>query len=119
MDPIQLRWAGLPRSKAFDPIDLRSNQREFLNVLVLEEGARWRIVTFEDQDFDPGFSTELAPDHEHVLRVAVFGDNAATATCALVAIVRAPEGEISLRLADGSAAAAAPSGQVDQRTAAR
>src|SRR5262252_3568133 len=75
VDPIQLRWAGLPRSKAFEPIDLRRDQREFLNVLLLEEGARWRIVTFEDQDFDPGFSTELAPDHEHVLRVAVFADN--------------------------------------------
>jgi hypothetical protein len=119
VDPIQLRWAGLPRSKAFEPVDLRRDQREFLNVLVLEKGARWRIVTFEDQDFDPGFSTELEPDHEHVLRVAVFADNAATGICALVAIVRAPSGEISLRLADGSAAAEVPPGQVTRTTAGR
>jgi hypothetical protein len=88
-------------------------------VLVLDEGTRWRIVTFEDRDFDPGFSTELAPDHEHALRVAVFADNAMTATCALVAIARAPGGEIILRLADSSAAAAAPPGQVARSTAAR
>jgi hypothetical protein len=119
VDPIQLRWAGLPRSQAFEPIDLRRGQREFLNVLVLEEGARWRIVTFEDQDFDPGFSTELAPDQEHVLRVAVFADNAETAVCALVAVVRAPEGQISLRLADGSATAIAPPGQVARTRVAR
>jgi hypothetical protein len=100
VDPVQLRWAGLPRSKAFEPVDLRRDQREFLNVLVLEEETRWRIVTFEDKDFDPGFSTELAPDREHRLRVAVFADNAATATRDLVASMRASEGKISLRLAD-------------------
>jgi hypothetical protein len=98
VDPVQLRWAGLPRSKAFEPVDLRRDQREFLNVLVLEEETRWRIVTFEDPDFDPGFSTELAPDREHSLRVAVFADNAETATRALVAGMRGSA--ISLRLAE-------------------
>jgi hypothetical protein len=97
VDPVQLRWAGVPRSRAFDPFDLRRDQREFLNVLVLREGARWRLVTFEDPDFDPGFPTELLPDRDHVLRVAVFADNATT-TCALVARVRAADGAITLRL---------------------
>jgi hypothetical protein len=97
VDPLQLRWAGVPRSRAFDPVDLRRDQREFLNVLALEAGARWRLVTFEDPDFDPGFATELPPDREHVLRVALFADNAATATCALVARVGA-EGAVTLRL---------------------
>src|SRR5262249_53162067 len=31
VDSVQLRWAGLPRSRAFDPIDLRREQREYLN----------------------------------------------------------------------------------------
>jgi hypothetical protein len=100
VDPVQLRWAALPRSRAFNPIDLRRDQREFLNVLLLdEEGSHWRIVTFEDPDFDPGFSTDLVPDREHVLRVAVFADNASTTTCALVASVQPSDGKIMLRLA--------------------
>ena len=84
-DPIQLRWAGVPRSRSFDPVDLRRDQRELLNVLVLNEAGRWRLVTFEDPDFDPRFSTELAPDLRHVLKVAVFSDNADTTTRYLVA----------------------------------
>ena len=58
VDPVQLRWAGLPRSRAFDPVDLRREQREYLNVLDLRDGD-WRLVTFEDPDFDPGFATDL------------------------------------------------------------
>jgi hypothetical protein len=97
VDPVQLRWAGVPRSRAFDPVDLRRGQREFLNVLVLEEGGRWRLVTFEDPDFDPGFSTELPPDQEHNLTLSVYSDTADTVTCALVADVRGREA-ITLRL---------------------
>jgi hypothetical protein len=104
VDPLQLRWAGLPRSRAFDPVDLRRDQREFLNVLVLEAGARWRLVTFEDPDFDPGFSTELPPDREHVLQVALFADNAATATCSLVARVGARGHDVALRFREPAAA---------------
>jgi hypothetical protein len=88
VDPLQLRWAGVPRSRAFDPFDIRRGQREFLNILVLHEGARWRIVTFEDSDFDPGFPTELQPDFEHILKVAVFADNADTTSRDLIAHVR-------------------------------
>jgi hypothetical protein len=47
-----------------------------------------------------GFSTELLPDQEHILRVAVFADNAATTTRTLVARVAAPEGTITLRLGE-------------------
>jgi len=36
-----------------------------------------------DGDFDPGFATDLATDQEHVPRVAVFSDDAETATCSL------------------------------------
>jgi hypothetical protein len=59
VDPVQLRWAGLPRSRAFDPVDLRREQREYLNVLYLRDGDAWRLVTFEDPDFDPGFAVDL------------------------------------------------------------
>jgi hypothetical protein len=54
VDPVQLRWAGLPRSRAFDSVDLRREQREYLNVLYLRDGDAWRLVTFEDPDFDQG-----------------------------------------------------------------
>jgi hypothetical protein len=90
VDPVQLRWAGLPRSLSFQPIDLRPGQREFLNVLMRSHPARWRIVTFEAPDFDPGFSTELDLSHVHVLRVALFSDNAKTTASSLVADGRKP-----------------------------
>lgn len=83
VDPVQLRWAGVPPARYFDPVDLRRGQREFVNVLYLRQGSRWRIVTFEDPDFEPGFTTELAADRRHVLRLAVFSDNADTVTAAL------------------------------------
>jgi hypothetical protein len=30
LDPVQLRWAGVPRSRVLDAIDIRPGQREFL-----------------------------------------------------------------------------------------
>jgi hypothetical protein len=89
IDPLQLRWAGVPLSRAFDPVDLRRGQREYLDVLLLAQSRPWRILTFEDPDFDPGFSTELDRGHEHVLDLAVFTDNAETVARSLV--VSAPE----------------------------
>ena len=97
IDPLQLRWAGLPQSRSFEPIDIRRDQREYLNVLVLQDQRRWRFVTFEDSDFDPGFDTELAPDQVHVLRIAVFADNAATSTMSISACYLTDNGAISLR----------------------
>jgi hypothetical protein len=99
IDPIQLRWAGVPRSRAFVPMEIRHGQREFLDVLVLEEGARWRILTFEDPDFVPGFSTELLPDQEQILKISVYSDNGETTTRELVACARGRE-EPALRLKD-------------------
>jgi hypothetical protein len=83
VDPIQLRWAGLPISRSFEPVDLRRGQREFLNVVYLVEGSRWKIDTYAEPDFHPGFTTELPFGGKHVVEVAVFADNAKTATCAL------------------------------------
>ena len=56
VDPVQLRWAGVPRSRAFDAIDLGRGQREYLNVLYLPNRSDWHLVTFQDPDFDPGFN---------------------------------------------------------------
>jgi len=53
-------------------------------VLCLADGPRWRLVTFEDPDFDPGFATDLPLDQPHVLRFSVFSDNAYTVTRSLV-----------------------------------
>lgn len=98
VDPVQLRWAGVPRSRAFYPMDLRRDQREYLNVLCLRDGSRWRLVTFEDPDFDPGFTTDLPLDQPHVLRFSVFSDNAHTVTRSLVAEVGSGDGEVKLQL---------------------
>jgi hypothetical protein len=98
VDPVQLRWAGVPRSRAFDPMDLRRDQREYLNVLCLADGSRWRLVTFEDPDFDPGFATDLPLDQPHVLRFSVFSDNAHTVTRSLVAEVGSGDREVKLQL---------------------
>ena len=84
VDPVQLRWAGLPRARAFDPIDLRRDQREYLNVLYAPEESRWALVTFDDPDFDPGFKTELPVDQRHVFQISVFSDNAQTETQSLL-----------------------------------
>jgi hypothetical protein len=108
VDPIQLRWAGVPRSRSFDAIDLRRDQREFLNVLSLQQGGRWKIVTFEERDFDPGFSTAILPDHEHILQIAVFSDNADTTTRYLVATVQEDTGEIALSLRDRASVSTKP-----------
>lgn len=98
VDPVQLRWAGVPRSQSFLPVDIRRDQHEYLNVLMLHHTSRWRIVTFEDSDFDPGFDLDLSADQEHVLEVAVFSDNAATQTVSLVANIRIDDGSMTLRL---------------------
>lgn len=78
VDPIQLSWAGVPRSRAFAPVDLRPGQREFLNVLYAAREPCWTIDTFQDDDFRPGFSTHLSIDDRHAITVAVFADNAST-----------------------------------------
>jgi hypothetical protein len=55
LDPVQLRWAGVPRLRAFDAIDIRPGQREFLNVLVLRSGPSWRLVTSRIPTSIPAF----------------------------------------------------------------
>jgi hypothetical protein len=99
VDPVQLRWAGLPRSRAFDPVDLGHGQREYLNVLYLPTGSHWRLVTFQDPDFDPGFATDLPLEGRHKLQISVFSDNAGTATAALLADARPSETTPTLQLA--------------------
>ena len=96
VDPVQLRWAGLPRSRAFDPVDLRREQREYLNVLYLRDGDAWRLVTFEDPDFDPGFATDLPLEGRHSLQISIFADNADTVTRTLVADATADRHHIML-----------------------
>lgn len=98
IDPVQLRWAGVPRSRAFDAMDLGRGQREYLNVLFLPDGGGWRLVTFEDPDFDPGFATDLPLDGRHTIQLSVFANNADTATASLTAEVRCGQDQPRLRL---------------------
>lgn len=78
VDPVQLRWAGRPRSRSFDDLDLRPGQHEYVNVVVRAPAGDWELVTFDDDDFDPGFELSLDPSAAHELDVAVFADNAPT-----------------------------------------
>lgn len=87
IDPVQLRWAGVPRSRAFESMDLRRGQREYLNVMYLRSGADWHLVTFEDPDFDPGFTTDLPRQQRHRVEVSVLATNAKTVTVTLVAAI--------------------------------
>jgi hypothetical protein len=98
VDPVQLRWAGVPRSRGFDPIDIRRDQREFVDVLCLVSGARWRLVTFEDPDFEPGFATHLPLDERHVIQISVFADNAHTVTAFLAAEAHSTSSDVKLEL---------------------
>jgi hypothetical protein len=93
VDPVQLPWAGVPRSRSFEPLDLRRGQREFLDVLCLQYGSPWRIVTFADADFEPGFTTQLPENQDHQVTVAVFSDNAATTITTLTAKHHPDQGE--------------------------
>jgi hypothetical protein len=83
IDPVQLRWAGVPRSRSFDPIDIRPGQREYLNVAYRPTGDDWFIDTFGDADFDPGFPIHLPARQLHVLSVALYADNAETISLGL------------------------------------
>jgi hypothetical protein len=42
IDPVQLRWAGVPRSQGLSPIDIRRAQREYVNALMTLDRRRWR-----------------------------------------------------------------------------
>jgi hypothetical protein len=87
----------VPRSRAFDPVDLRRGQREYLNVLCRPDGAPWRLVTFEDPDFDPGFATELCPAEAYEVEISVFAANGPTVTSTLVADANQDTAGLSLR----------------------
>jgi hypothetical protein len=97
VDPVQLRWAGLPRSRAFQAIDLRPGQREYLNILFLSPGRDWHLVTFEDPDFDPGFTTDLPRQQQHLVQVSVLATNA-TASASLAAAAPSGEGDVLLHM---------------------
>jgi hypothetical protein len=105
IDPIQLRWAGVPRSISFNPVDLRQGQREFLNVLFQRQtSSRWTIDTFVADDFSPGFSTELDANQRHVVDVTLFADNARTTTRSIELDGTTPSGLIPGPAEDGSSA---------------
>lgn len=98
VDPVQLRWAGVPRSNAFAPLNVRRGQYEYLNVLCLSDGSRWRLVTFEDLDFVPGFTTDLSLHERHVVQIAVFADNARQVRKRPVVEARSGSNEVKLEL---------------------
>jgi hypothetical protein len=100
IDPLRLRWAGFPDSRATGPVDLRRDQREFLNVLFLEDFGPWNIISFDDDDFHPGFTTDLDPRGRHVVDVAIFSDNAPTVVRSVGIEPDVRDGRLTLRLMD-------------------
>ncbi|MFF8414608.1 hypothetical protein [Streptomyces omiyaensis] len=95
VDPVQLRWTGMPRALSFHPLDIRPGQREFLNVCFrLPVAHAWRIDTFDSDDFDPGFSTDLVDHAGLELRIALFVDNSEPTTLVLAV---SPGGRLSAR----------------------
>lgn len=120
LDPVQLRWAGVPLSRAFDAIDIRPGQREFLNVLRVRPGGPWCLVTFEDPDFDPGFPLDLAAGHEHVMTLAVFSDDTDAPMSSLAAEMTSAAEIITLQtspvLVPGASAARALQNEEDHST---
>ena len=80
------------------PIGLGRGQREYLNVLYLPTGADWRLVTFQDPDFDPGFATDLPLIGRHTVAISVFSNNAGTVTTSLNAEARPEEPAPTLSL---------------------
>jgi hypothetical protein len=92
IDPLQLRWAGVPRSRSLQPIDIPRGERDYLNILFCE-GATWQIDTFRDPDFDPGFPLTLAAEHRHRLELAVLCDNAEPQKLTIMVDALKPPGE--------------------------
>jgi len=77
IDPLQLRWCGVPDRIGFDPIHLAKNQDEFLNVFrIAERDAFMGFETFPPEDFAPGHPTYLPSGAEHQVEISVFADNA-------------------------------------------
>ena len=84
IDHMPLEWAGFPRSRSFDPVDLRHDQHQFLDVFLLRRSSpRIEVRTFTDIDYDPGFDTWLTQGEEHVVEVTAFADNAKTETISI------------------------------------
>ena len=81
IDPIQLRWAGIPRSRGFDPVNLARGDFAYFNVLRQQENEKVaRFESFDYPDLDTGFLTVLPLSDSHKLTVTVTSDTARPAS---------------------------------------
>jgi hypothetical protein len=77
MDPMQLRWCGVPDGRGFEPIHLARKQHEFLDAFRIVDGeACLYVETFPPSEYAPGFPTALEKDVEHSVEISVVADNA-------------------------------------------
>ena len=77
MDPMQLRWCGVPDGRGFEPIHLARKQHEFLDVFLIVDGQAFlKVETFPPSDYAPGFPTALEKEVEHSVEIAVVADSA-------------------------------------------
>ncbi len=76
IDPLQVRWAGVPRARGFEPITLSRGEAAYLNVVMSRDGEHAMEFDTFNEDFDPGFPTCLSSSASHEVRVTVSSDTA-------------------------------------------
>lgn len=75
IDPMQLRWCGLPDARGFEPISLARGQGELLDIFRLVDGdSRLFFETFPD--YAPGHPTWLVAGATHEVEIVVTSENA-------------------------------------------
>jgi hypothetical protein len=81
IDPLQLRWAGIPRCRGFDPLNLAPGDFAYFNVVRQQENEHVaRFESFDYPDLDTGFLTALRLNESHRLTVTVTSDTARPST---------------------------------------
>ena len=80
IDPMQLRWCGVPDARGFQPLHIAPGQKEYLNVIEIVENAQeLRFVTFDG--YAPGHALFVpAGDTRYTFRITLAAENADPAT---------------------------------------
>lgn len=86
IDPLPLRWAGVPEGQEMNPRDLSPKESQYLNVAMARTDNQNAVIIATDLsgDFRPGFSPTLEAGRRHKITVAVYADNADPVTAEFV-----------------------------------
>lgn len=83
IDPMQLRWAGIPWQRGLEPLDLAREEGEFLGV-VYARGTRPDVAFTTVDEAPAGFLKWLEAGPPHRVTLAVYADNAKSETADFV-----------------------------------